>query len=1799
MKKIGKCVSSGKVAVLLFLLILAYPVHGAPSEGIDDEEVLNVLRDETVEKLGPGIREDLMSSSGEERVEVVIRLEPQDRKDLKILESEPEDVLSSLKTHSEETQAPVRETVMEEGEIKNSFWISNAFLAEVPVKALDRVAEHPGVWRIHENFKVEVSGGPGNKETHEEVFPESGGNMEPEAFGSLTWGLERINVTGAWEKHIDGSGVRVAVSDTGVDIDHPDLEGKMLNLEGDDHYVGGWIEFDEYGDPVKNSVPHDTGGHGTHVSGTVLGGNESGTYIGVAPEADLMHALNLPDGEGTFAQVIAGMEWKAEPHDDQGTPLHEKHGGVVEDYRAHVASMSWGVDGYHEELEEPILNMVNSGVVPVASAGNEGHGTISSPSAVYEAFSIGASDVNDEIASFSSGKIVEEHDRNDVPSEYVKPDFAAPGVDVLSSVPGDSWGKWDGTSMAAPHVAGTVALMLRPGLSLDEIYTAMNKTADYYQGGDDLGDEKNTRYGHGIINTGKAVYKTRNLTLKPPTELSQNESTIRARVLEMPAEEVDAYFRYRKVGEEWEEVTAKEGILEAKNYSYTLEGLENNTDYEYKAIIRWNEENETTYPRRFRTHADIGLSTLPAENVTRNNATVRGKVEYLYTDQLEAYFRYRKVGEEWENTEPVVMDEPGPFQSEVKELENFERYEYKAVVESEDTEFVGETKYFETFEQPEWCDEENAYIITEPDELQEIRSDMDGDYILAGDVNASKTEEWYDGKGFEPIGDRNTGFNGSFDGRGYVVSDLYIERTDEKDIGLFGGTEENSTVKNVTLADTYVHGKQFAGGLVGWNVGEVKKSHVSGSVKSKYGEVGGLVGWNVRPDTIISRDTDESGPDVFIEDLDDEVFKGLLENTSAGRVLNSSSSAEVQGGSRWTGGLVGRNSGDITGSHATGNVYGQRDYAGGLSGNNFYAIIMDSYATGDVSTTEENPHGLNSTGGLVGSSMGYIVDSYATGDVSGNNYIGGLVGQNRKNITSSYATGNVSGVDQVGGFVGQNAYYSEYENKGFEGLVNRSYSVGKLSGVEDVGGLIGSNTFTNGEETFEGTVMDSYWDNETSGAVESDGGEGLKTDNMKGDRAPTNMDALDFEYVWETVEEGHVDSPADGYPILRDLDRKIQILNRVENNVTNVTVVEDPHKLDYIEGQQLDLKGMEIEVEWIVSDTENLSWPEDKQYIETDIDNGTALDIEYDCENIKVWHSDNEDGDVYGETAELSVEEDGVQEINIKTEPRKEYTAGEELDLENMAVELVYRSGHVYLVGHDHEELENKPHHGQILSTGDGEVVVNHTPSGQTVSQDITVEDGAFFSVNIDEGPDEVVEGDDVEVDYTVENRGNLEDAQAVNLTLDGTVEDAQTVDLDGGETYSGNFVWDSSDTDQGVYTVELVSRDDSDGFVLTVEEDTSSGPSGSGGGGYIPRPEASVETYSAEEITHDSALLRGKVTRMYELDSVDVYFRWRKKDGDWRETEAKEIEGEVDFDEELEGLDHGTDYEFKAVVRWDGNEDTGKIKEFSTDRPVPRVSNRWPEDGEINTGTDIFLAVDIEHVHGHGMSVEFRDEEGSTIERKEDVESGEVSARWTDLENGELYRWHVVVDDGWNTVVSETWEFTTGEEEDILSIQEEAEGIKQGLGELEEDIEMLGDSVADPTKEKHGRLSTLMLEAEEAMGKGDYRTAKEKIDEAMGIQREIDGELEDIRDEKYRPIYWVFIVVPLLTLMGAGGYFMSGKDLTNISLHVSKRKVPQYLEKWIEKRLDIGYSPAKIKEALDKTGRDPELVDRYLKKKE
>ncbi len=307
----------------------------------------------------------------------------------------------------------------------------------------------------------------------------------------LEWNIALINADDVWtELGVDGSGVVVANMDTGVLYTHPALAGKYRGANGGsyDHNYNWYDATGQY--PY---VPADGYGHGTHTMGTIVGDDGAGNRIGVAPGAEWIAVKVLNDwGCGYDSDIHAGFQWLLAPTD--------LNGDNPDPSRApHVVNNSWGNDdGWDTEFQQDVQALLAAGIVPVFSAGNNGpaSGTIGSPASYPASWAVGATNGDDVVADFSS--------RGPSPlTTMTKPEFCAPGVAVRSSWNDGDYVYLSGTSMAAPHVTGLIALLLQanPNLTLTELQTAITST------GVDLGDRgPDYTYGWGRIDAYEAVF---------------------------------------------------------------------------------------------------------------------------------------------------------------------------------------------------------------------------------------------------------------------------------------------------------------------------------------------------------------------------------------------------------------------------------------------------------------------------------------------------------------------------------------------------------------------------------------------------------------------------------------------------------------------------------------------------------------------------------------------------------------------------------------------------------------------------------------------------------------------------------------------------------------------------------------------------------------------------------------------------------------------------------------------------------------------------------------------------------------------------------------------------------------------------------------------------------------------------------------------------------------------------------------------------------------------------------------------
>lgn len=349
--------------------------------------------------------------------------------------------------------------------------------AEVTRKTLTSLAEQPDVVAVLPNQKIHLI---------QPCRVSYAALSQQEQQDGLTWGLKQLEIAKLWET-TKGKEINVAVLDTGVHAAHPALQGRVKDF----------IAIDPLGRRIKAEPAFDCGQHGTHVCGTIAGGQDSnGIAIGVAPEANLF-VSGVLIGDTTLRTLMEGISWAIE----QG---------------ADIINMSLGMSYYEPLFAEVLEILLNQyGILPVVAIGNENHGNSSSPGNTYNAFSVGAvektangDDV--EVAFFSSGASLVFPGQE--PSALVtKPDVVAPGTQVYSCIPpakspeGTQEYSWmDGTSMATPHVAGVAALLMaaNPTAPVTDIIKVLKETASHPSGTDLRPDN---RWGHGLIQPVEAL----------------------------------------------------------------------------------------------------------------------------------------------------------------------------------------------------------------------------------------------------------------------------------------------------------------------------------------------------------------------------------------------------------------------------------------------------------------------------------------------------------------------------------------------------------------------------------------------------------------------------------------------------------------------------------------------------------------------------------------------------------------------------------------------------------------------------------------------------------------------------------------------------------------------------------------------------------------------------------------------------------------------------------------------------------------------------------------------------------------------------------------------------------------------------------------------------------------------------------------------------------------------------------------------------------------------------------------------
>ncbi|MGG0177658.1 S8 family serine peptidase [Gottfriedia acidiceleris] len=391
-------------------------------------------------------------------------------------------ILSELKTSAEQTQNRLKNFIHQkksEGKLKDyqSFYIVNAVSFTSTKEVLQEIATFPEVDHIYLN------------EQH--VLPNPKTSEVKKFTSELPWNLEKIQANKAWENGLDGTGVVIATLDTGVDVNHPALKKQYRGFNADGTFTHTFNWLDLVGD---SPTPVDLIGHGTHVTGTMVGHDpDTGMHTGVAPGARWI-AVNAFSEDGALdTDLIKAGEWLLAPLDEKGIPHPEMAPDIINN--------SWGGGSTMNEWFRSVVKAwVAAGIIPVFAAGNDtnetpvGPGSVSNPANYPEVIAVGSTNIANQISIFSLRG----------PSPYggseIKPDLTAPGQEILSTLPNNEYGLSSGTSMATPHVSGAIAILkqMQPNMSIEKLKETL------YVGLIPLSDSKyptspNDAYGRGLL----------------------------------------------------------------------------------------------------------------------------------------------------------------------------------------------------------------------------------------------------------------------------------------------------------------------------------------------------------------------------------------------------------------------------------------------------------------------------------------------------------------------------------------------------------------------------------------------------------------------------------------------------------------------------------------------------------------------------------------------------------------------------------------------------------------------------------------------------------------------------------------------------------------------------------------------------------------------------------------------------------------------------------------------------------------------------------------------------------------------------------------------------------------------------------------------------------------------------------------------------------------------------------------------------------------------------------------------------
>lgn len=422
-------------------------------------------------------------------------------------------VYETLRQTALRTQAKLLAELDRAGIRYHSFYLVNMIELMGNRDLVLKLAAHPEVARIDANPQI-------SNLKYRTSIPQSPA-FRSQSASVVEWNIQRVSAPAVWAMGYTGQGVVVAGADTGYEWDHPALKAHYRGWNGlTATHDYNWHDaiHDSVSNPCGNDspVPCDDSGHGTHTMGIMVGDDGAGNQVGMAPDAKWIGCRNMDQGWGTPARYTECFEFFLAPYPVGGNPFTQGDPAQA----PAVIGNSWSCPDYEGcsalTLQTIVNNVRAAGIEVVAAAQNYGPScsTIVEPIGIYTStFTVGATDATDAIAGFSSrGPITSDG------SGRRKPDISAPGVDVRSAFPTNSWAYLSGTSMATPHVAGLFALVwsAAPSLvgNLAATENVITSTAVHLMTTQDCGGDlptsvPNNVFGWGRIDALAAVQATR------------------------------------------------------------------------------------------------------------------------------------------------------------------------------------------------------------------------------------------------------------------------------------------------------------------------------------------------------------------------------------------------------------------------------------------------------------------------------------------------------------------------------------------------------------------------------------------------------------------------------------------------------------------------------------------------------------------------------------------------------------------------------------------------------------------------------------------------------------------------------------------------------------------------------------------------------------------------------------------------------------------------------------------------------------------------------------------------------------------------------------------------------------------------------------------------------------------------------------------------------------------------------------------------------------------------------------------